>query len=90
MVQREDFEVTLPGALRGPDGNEEERAGTISLFEGAVPEVVKVTASCTSIWQLKSVAPVDSASLLDPFRSLLAAQKFPATLSRGFIRKWLR
>ena len=30
----------LPGALRDPDGNEEERAGTISLFEGPVPEVL--------------------------------------------------
>jgi UvrD-like helicase C-terminal domain len=30
----------LPGALRDPDGNEEERAGTISLFDGPVPEVV--------------------------------------------------
>jgi superfamily I DNA/RNA helicase len=30
----------LPGALRDPDGNEEDRAGTISLFEGPMPEVV--------------------------------------------------
>jgi hypothetical protein len=30
----------LPGALHDPDGNEEKRAGTISLFEGPVPEVV--------------------------------------------------
>jgi hypothetical protein len=30
----------LPGALRDPDGIEEERAGTISLFDGPCPEVV--------------------------------------------------
>jgi superfamily I DNA/RNA helicase len=29
----------LPGALRDPDGNEEERAGTISVFDGPVPEI---------------------------------------------------
>lgn len=30
----------LPGALRDPDGNEEERTGTISVFEGPAPDVV--------------------------------------------------
>jgi superfamily I DNA/RNA helicase len=30
----------LPGALRDPDGIEEERAGTISLVDGPCPEVV--------------------------------------------------
>jgi hypothetical protein len=29
----------LPGALRDPDGNEEERAGTISVFEGPAPTI---------------------------------------------------
>ena len=29
----------LPGALRDPDGNEEERAGTISVFDGPAPDV---------------------------------------------------
>jgi hypothetical protein len=29
----------LPGALRDPDGNEEERAGTISVFEGPAPAI---------------------------------------------------
>jgi hypothetical protein len=29
----------LPTALRDPDGNEEERAGTVSVFEGPVPEI---------------------------------------------------
>jgi hypothetical protein len=29
----------LPGALRDPDGNEEERVGTISVFDGPIPEI---------------------------------------------------
>lgn len=29
----------LPSALRDPDGNEEERKGTVSLFDGPVPDV---------------------------------------------------
>lgn len=29
----------LPGALRDPDGNEEERTGTVSVFDGPVPEI---------------------------------------------------
>ncbi len=29
----------LPGALRDPDGNEEERTATISVFDGPVPEI---------------------------------------------------
>ena len=29
----------LPGALRDPDGNQEEREGTVSLFDGPVPTV---------------------------------------------------
>ena len=32
----------LPGALRDPDGNEEERAGTISVFDGPVPVIAVV------------------------------------------------
>jgi hypothetical protein len=30
----------LPGAMRDPDGNEEERTGTVSVFEGPAPEMV--------------------------------------------------
>jgi hypothetical protein len=33
----------LPATLRDPDGNEEERAATISVFEGPTPEVVVVS-----------------------------------------------
>jgi ATP-dependent exoDNAse (exonuclease V) beta subunit len=29
----------LPGALRDPDGNEEERSGTISVFDGPLPSI---------------------------------------------------
>ena len=29
----------LPGALRDPDGNQEEREGTVSLFDGPAPTV---------------------------------------------------
>ncbi len=29
----------LPGALRDPDGNEEERSGTVSVFEGPAPSI---------------------------------------------------
>lgn len=29
----------LPGTLHDPDGNEEERAGTVSVFEGPFPEI---------------------------------------------------
>jgi len=32
----------LPGALRDPDGNEEERTGTVSVFDGPVPQIVLV------------------------------------------------
>jgi superfamily I DNA/RNA helicase len=32
----------LPGALRDPDGNEEERAGTISVFDGPAPVIAVV------------------------------------------------
>jgi hypothetical protein len=30
----------LPGALRDPDGNEEERSGTVSVFDGPPPSIV--------------------------------------------------
>jgi hypothetical protein len=43
----------LPGALRDPDGNEEERAGTISVFDGPAP-VIAVAADTAQ--EIKRVA----------------------------------
>ena len=43
----------LPGALRDPDGNEEERAGTISVFDGPAP-VIAVAADAAQ--EIKRVA----------------------------------
>jgi hypothetical protein len=43
----------LPGALRDPDGNEEERAGTVSVFDGPAP-VIAVAADAAQ--EIKRVA----------------------------------
>ena len=39
----------LPGALRDPDGNEEERAGTISVFDGPAPLIAVVADAAQEI-----------------------------------------
>jgi superfamily I DNA/RNA helicase len=42
----------LPNVLRDPDGNEEERAGTISVFDGPKPEIVLLTDTAQEIDQV--------------------------------------
>jgi hypothetical protein len=39
----------LPGGLRDPDGNEEERAGTISVFDGPAPVIAVVADAAQEI-----------------------------------------
>ena len=39
----------LPGSLRDPDGNEEERAGTISVFDGPAPVIAVVADAAQEI-----------------------------------------
>jgi UvrD-like helicase C-terminal domain/AAA domain len=39
----------LPGALRDPDGNEEERSGTISVFDGPAPVIAVVADAAQEI-----------------------------------------
>jgi hypothetical protein len=56
----------LPGALRDPDGNEEERAGTISVFDGPAPVIAVLADAAEEIEQVAGFLRSAVADGIDP------------------------
>jgi hypothetical protein len=56
----------LPGALRDPDGNEEERAGTISVFDGPTPVIAVLADAAEEIERVAGFLRSAVADGIDP------------------------
>jgi hypothetical protein len=56
----------LPGALRDPDGNEEERAGTISVFDGPAPVIAVLADAAEEIERVADFLRSAVADGIDP------------------------
>ena len=56
----------LPGALRDPDGNEEERAGTISVFDGPTPVIAVLADAAAEIERVAGFLRSAVAEGIDP------------------------
>ena len=56
----------LPGALRDPDGNEEERAGTISVFDGPAPVIAVLADAAEEIERVAGFLRSAVADGIDP------------------------
>jgi hypothetical protein len=56
----------LPGALRDPDGNEEERTGTISVFDGPTPVIAVLSDAAEEIERVADFLRSAAADGIDP------------------------
>jgi len=56
----------LPGAMRDPDGNEEERAGTISVFDGPAPVIAVLADAAEEIERVAGFLRSAVADGIDP------------------------